>query len=92
MADIVSILQTSQSDFVITTLNIQRINATVDNLYTIMNNLAASELYFDADCLHETWLSFDTDVSLYVIERNWYTKVQDVPIHRFYLFCRAGRT
>ena len=67
MADIQSIFQTGQSDFVIATLNIQSINAKFDNLYAIMNNLSASGQYFGAVCLQETWLTSDADVTLFDI-------------------------
>ena len=67
MADIQSIFQTGQSDFVIASLNIQSINANIDNLYTIMNNLSASGQYFGAICLQETWLTSDADMTLFDI-------------------------
>ena len=67
MADIQSIWQTGQSDFVIATLNIQSINAKFDNLYAIMNNLSASGQYFGAVCLQETWLTSNANVTLFDI-------------------------
>ena len=67
MADIQSIFQTGQSDFVIATLNIQSINAKFDNLYAIMNNLSASGQYFGAVCLQETWLTSNANVTLFDI-------------------------
>ena len=45
-------------------LNIQSINAKLDNLYPVINNLSSMGLYFGAICLQETWLSSDADVSL----------------------------
>ena len=62
MADIQSSFQTGQSNFVITMINIQSINARFDNLYSIMNNLSASGQYFGAIFLQETWLTSDTDM------------------------------
>ena len=64
MADIQSIFQTGQNDFVIATLNKQSINVKFDNLYTIMNNLSASGQYFGAISLQETWLTSDADMTL----------------------------
>ena len=66
MADIQSLFQTGQSDFVIATLSIQSMNAKFDNLYAIMNNLSASG-HFGAVCLQETWLKSDADVTLFDI-------------------------
>ena len=67
MADIQSIFQTGQSDFVIATLNIQSTNAKFDNQYTIMNNFSASGQYFSAICLQETRLTSDADMPLFEI-------------------------
>ena len=45
IADIQSIFQTGQSDFLVATLYIENIKAKFDNLYAIMNNLSAHGQY-----------------------------------------------
>ena len=45
-------------------LNTQSINAKFHQLYAIINNLAATGLYFGAICLQETWLESNSDLSL----------------------------
>ena len=64
LSDITSIIKDDVKDFTILTLNIQSINAKVDNFYPVINNLSSMGLYFGAICLQETWLSSDADVSL----------------------------
>ena len=64
MADIQSIFQIGQSDFVIATLNIQSINAKFDNLYTIMNNLSVHQ---------------DNILALFVFRRHgWFWRWHDI--------------
>ena len=63
MADMQSIFQTGQSDFVIATLNIQSINAKFDNLHTIMNNLSVSgqfRRYLSSGELVDIWRWHDS--------------------------------
>lgn len=54
----------SLNDFTVLTLNIQSINAKFNNLFPVINNLAASGSYFGAICLQETWLDEKCDLSL----------------------------
>ena len=48
LSDITSIIKDNGKDFTIIILNIQIINAKLDNPYPVINNLSSMSLYFGA--------------------------------------------
>ena len=64
MSEIHSIFQNSPTEFLIFTLNIQSVNAKLNNLFPVIDNLASQGLYLGAIFLQETWTSSDSDLSL----------------------------
>ena len=64
LSDIPSIIKDEGKYFTILILDIQSINAKLDNLHPVINNLSSMGGYFGAICLQETCFSPSDDVSL----------------------------
>ena len=63
-----SVIKFKQHDFKIITLNCQSLSAKIDNLKILMHNLDNQQVYIDAICLQESWLSDLSDLSLLHVE------------------------
>ena len=63
-----SVIKFKQHDFKIISLNCQSLSAKIDNLKILMHNLDNQQVYIDAICLQESWLSDLSDLSLLHVE------------------------
>ena len=63
-----SVIKFKQHDFKIISLNCQSLSAKIDNLKIVMHNLDNQQVYIDAICLQESWLSDLSDLSLLHVE------------------------
>ena len=63
-----SVIKFKQHDFKIISLNCQSLSAKIDNLKMLMHNLDNQQVYIDAICLQESWLSDLSDLSLLHVE------------------------
>ena len=59
-----SVIKFKQHDFKIISLNCQSLSAKIENLKIVMHNLDNQQVYIDAICLQESWLSDLSDLSL----------------------------
>ena len=64
----IHVIKFTQHDFKIISLNCQSLSAKIDNLKILMHNLDNQQVYIDAICLQESWLSDLSDLSLLHIE------------------------
>ena len=63
-----SVIKFKRHDFKIISLNCQSLSAKIDNLKILMHNLDNQQVYIDAICLQESWLSDLSDLSLLHVE------------------------
>ena len=63
-----SVIKFKQHDFKIISLNCQSLSAKIDNLKILIHNLDNQQVYIDAICLQESWLSDLSDLSLLHVE------------------------
>ena len=63
-SEVQSLFQNNHDESLILALNIQSINAKINNLFPVIKNLTSQGLYFEAICLQKTWTSNDSDLSL----------------------------
>ena len=62
------ILKENQLQFCVLSLNIQSLNAKFDELVIFLHKLNESGCEFGAICIQETWLTDQSDVSLFKID------------------------
>ena len=65
-----SVIKFKQHDFKIISLNCQSLSAKIDNFKILMHNLDNQQVYIDAICLQESWLSDLSDLSLLGVVHN----------------------
>ena len=63
-SEVFNIMHDKQNVFTILSLNIQSLNAKIDELKIYIEKLNLNNLHFSAICIQETWLKMDSDLSL----------------------------
>ena len=67
-SEFLKILKENQLQFCVLSLNIQSLNAKFDELVIFLHKLNESGCEFGAICIQETWLTVQSDVSLFKID------------------------
>ena len=65
---LISYLEKHISRFSILSLNVQSLNAKIDQLKILIYELSQHNLYFNIICVQETWLSQNSDLDLIQLE------------------------